>query len=80
MYHAKKRTAIALFVLSLILFAYEAALWVKPVSNARTETDKQNILGHRQPNEIPAVAGIVLLITAAVVASTPSHSRPQKHL
>jgi hypothetical protein len=79
MRHAKKRISIALFVLSLILFAYEATIWTKFTANARSETDKQNILGQRQPNEIPAIAGIVLLLTAAVVASTPSHSRPEKN-
>jgi hypothetical protein len=77
MRHAKKRISIALLVLSLFFFAYEAAIWVKSVSSARSETDKQNILGRHQPNEIPAIAGIVLLLTAAVVASTPNHSRPQ---
>jgi hypothetical protein len=77
MRHAKKRISIALLILSLFFFGYEAAIWVKSTANARTETDKQNILGHRQPNEIPAIAGIVLLLTAAVVASTPNHTRPQ---
>jgi hypothetical protein len=62
---------IALLVLSLILFGVEAGLWTKPTMHARSETDKANILGASQPNELPAIAGILLLVAAAVVASIP---------
>jgi hypothetical protein len=67
----KKRTTIALSVVSLILFAFEAGIWAKSTSHARSETDKQNILGRHQPTEIPAIAGAFLLIAAAIVGSTP---------
>jgi hypothetical protein len=67
----KKRNAIALLVISLILFAFEAGIWARSTIHARSETDKQNIQGHHQPNEIPAIAGAFLLIAAAVVAATP---------
>ncbi len=66
----KKRNAIALLVISLILFAFEAGIWARSTIHARSETDKQNIQSH-QPNEIPAIAGAFLLIAAAVVAATP---------
>jgi hypothetical protein len=74
----KKRNAIALLVISLILFAFEAGIWARSTSHARSETDKQNILGRHQPTEIPAIAGASLLIIAAVVASTPK-SRNRRH-
>jgi hypothetical protein len=67
----KKRIAIALLTISPILFAFEASIWVRSTMHARSETDKQNIMGHHQPNEIPAIAGAFLLIAAAVVAGTP---------
>jgi hypothetical protein len=52
----RKRNAIALLVISLVLFAFEAGIWARSTIHARTETDKQNILGHQQPNEIAAAA------------------------
>jgi hypothetical protein len=67
----KKRNAIALLVISLILFALEAGIWARSTSHARSETDKQNILGQHQPSEIPAIASGFLLVAAAIVASTP---------
>jgi hypothetical protein len=67
----KKRNTIALLVISMILFAFEAGIWARSTIHARSETDKQNILGRHQPNELPAIAGIFLLIAAAVVAATP---------
>jgi hypothetical protein len=74
----RKRNAIALLVISLILFAFEAGIWARSTLNAGSETDKQNILGHHQPTEIPAIAGTALLIIAAVVAATPQ-SRHRRH-
>jgi ABC-type phosphate transport system permease subunit len=74
----RKRNAIALLVISLVLFAFEAGIWARSTIHARTETDKQNILGHQQPNEIPAIAGTFLLIAAAAVAATPL-SRERRH-
>jgi hypothetical protein len=67
----KKRNAIALLVISLILFSFEAGIWARSTMHARSETDKQNILGHHQPTEIPAIAGMFLLIIAGIVAATP---------
>jgi hypothetical protein len=67
----RKRNAIASLVISLILFAFEGGIWARSTIHARSETDKQNIQAHHQPNEIPAIAGAFLLIAAAVVAATP---------
>ena len=60
----RKRNAIALLVVALILFAFEAGIWARSTIQARSETDKQNIQGHHRPNEIPPIAG------AAVQART----------
>jgi hypothetical protein len=68
----RKALSIATLVAALILFGIEIGLWVKNVGPAHTETDKQNIEGHHQPNEIPAIAGMCLLVTAAVIASIPT--------
>jgi len=67
----RKGISIALFVLSLALFACQAALWTHSIASARTETDKQNIEGHHPPPLFPALAGYILLIAAAVVVSIP---------
>jgi len=67
----RKRNVIGLLVISLILFAVEAGIWVRSTSHARSETDKQNILGQHAPSEIPAIAGIVLLTTAVIIGSIP---------
>jgi hypothetical protein len=74
----KKRNAIALLVISLILFSFEAGIWARSTKDARSETDKQNILGHHQPTEMPAITGTILLIMAAFVAATPQ-SRDRQH-
>jgi hypothetical protein len=71
----RKAFSIATLVAALILFAIEIGMWVKTVSPARTETDKQNIEGHNPPNEIPAIAGMCLLVAAAVIASIPTKIR-----
>jgi hypothetical protein len=71
----RKALSIATLVAALILFGIEIGLWVRNVAPAHTETDKQNIEGHHQPNEIPAIAGMCLLVTAAVIASIPTKAR-----
>jgi hypothetical protein len=68
----RKLLSIATLVAALVLFGLEIGMWVKTVSPAHTETDKQNIEGHHPPNEIPAIAGMCLLVTAAVIASIPT--------
>ena len=73
--HTRNENAIALLVLALLCYALQAGLWVRPTTQAHSETDKANILEQRQPNEIPAVMGTVLLIAAAVVASVPQSTR-----
>jgi hypothetical protein len=67
----RKRTAIALFILSLVLFVVQAVIWARSTSHARSETDKQNIIGVHQPDEIPGLAGMGLLVLAAVIVSIP---------
>lgn len=74
----KKRNAIVLLVISLILFTFEASIWARSTARARSETDKQNIFGRYQPTEIPAIAGALLLFAAMAVAATPQ-SRKRKH-
>jgi len=75
----RREISIGLFVLALIFFALEAGLWVRSISPAHNETDKQNIVGHRPPSEIPAVAGSILLIVAAVIVSIPPRPVTHKH-
>jgi hypothetical protein len=41
----RKRNAIALLVIALILFAFEGGIWARSTIHARSETDKQNIQG-----------------------------------
>lgn len=71
----RKAFAIATFVAALVLFGIEIGIWVKTVGPAHTETDKQNIEGHHRPNEVPAIAGMCLLVAAAVIASIPTKVR-----
>jgi len=71
----RKGISIAILVAGLILIGVEIGLWTKTIAPARTETDKQNIEGHHPPNEIPAIAGMCLLVTAAVIASIPTKIR-----
>jgi hypothetical protein len=67
----RKRNAIGLFLLGVILCAIQAAVWLRETAPARSETDKQNIEQHRPPSELAGVAGTLLLIAAGVVASIP---------
>jgi hypothetical protein len=69
--HHRKTIAIALLVISLILFAFQAGIWAKSEAHARTETDMQNIQSH-PPTEIPGLIGAFLLLAAAFVAAKPS--------
>ena len=74
----KKGIAIAVFVLSLILFAIQGALWVRSTAHAHSETDKQNIEVQHPPNEIPGIAATLILIAAAVIASVPPRATANK--
>jgi hypothetical protein len=74
----RKRTAIALFIASLVLFVAQAVIWGRSAPDARSETDKQNIVGHHQPDEIPGLAGMCLLVVAAVIVSIPLSSSSDK--
>jgi hypothetical protein len=74
----RKRTAIALFILSLVLFVAQAVIWARSAPHARSETDKQNVIGGHQPDEIPGVAGMCLLVLAAVIVSIPLSSSSDK--
>jgi hypothetical protein len=75
----RKRTAIGLFILSLVLFVVQAVIWARSTSHARSETDKQNIIGQHQPDEIPGLAGMGLLVLAAVIVSIPLSSGSDKN-
>ena len=74
----KKGIAIAVFVLSLFLFAVQGALWVRSTAHAHSETDKQNIEVQHPPNEIPGIAATLILIAAAVIASVPPRATANK--
>lgn len=71
--HRRKRNVIGLFVISVLLFAIQAGLWTHSLAPAHTETDKQNIEGHHPPTDLPILAGSLLLIVAAAIASIPPH-------
>ena len=73
----RKAISIATLVAALILFAIEIGLWTKTIAPAHTETDKQNIEERNPPNELPAIAGMCLLVAAAVIASIPTKVRHQ---
>jgi hypothetical protein len=75
----RKRTAISLFILALALFVVQALIWSRSAPHARSETDKQNIIGYRRPDEIPGVAGMCLLVAAAVIVSIPLSSASDKN-
>jgi hypothetical protein len=76
----RKRTAICLFIVALALFVAQAMIWARSAPHARSETDKQNVIGHDQPDEIPGVAGMCLLVLAAVIVSIPlSYSSDKNH-
>ena len=70
MRHAK-RNAIALFCVALILFLAQAGIWMKSTSQARSETDKQNMEGRHPANEFAGVVGTFALVLAGVLVSIP---------
>jgi len=74
----KKRNTIALLVVSLILFCVQAGVWAKANAHEPSETAKQNIIGHHQPNEMAGVAGMGLLFAAFVLASIPRREPARK--
>ncbi|MGB7730299.1 MAG: hypothetical protein WBL50_19880 [Candidatus Acidiferrum sp.] len=74
----RKRNAIAVFVVALLLFAVQAGLWVQSTNHARSETDKQNIEGHHPPNEMAGIAGMFLLVVAGAIAAIPSREMASK--
>ena len=74
----KKGIAIAVLVLSLLLFALQGLLWVRSTAHAHSESDKQNIEIQHPPNEIPGIAATLILIAAAVIASVPPRATAHK--
>ncbi len=75
----RKRPSVALLVLSLLLFGVQAGLWAHSTAHARTETDKQNLMGKNPPTEVPGAAGMLLLVAAAVIASRPLRALRARH-
>jgi cell division protein FtsX len=69
----KKRIAIILFMVSLVLFGLQAGIWARSSSHARSETDQQNIVIKHPPSEAAGIVALVLLLGAMVVAATPQH-------
>jgi hypothetical protein len=77
----RKRNAIAVFVMSLLLFAIQAGLWVRATRHTQSETDKQNREQQHPPSEIPGILGMTLLVAAGVIAGVPRRSiTPQPDL
>jgi hypothetical protein len=74
----KRGISMALFVVALILFAFQAALWARSESHARTETDEQNLVIQHPPNEMAGLAGLGLLLVAAIVAATAQHTKDRR--
>ncbi|MGB2634144.1 MAG: hypothetical protein WAM58_09420 [Candidatus Acidiferrum sp.] len=74
----RKRNAIAVFVVALLLYAVQAGLWVQSTSHARSETDKQNIEGHHRPNEMAGMAATLLLVVAGAIATIPTRAMASK--
>jgi hypothetical protein len=67
-----KRRAIVLIALALVLFGLQAGVWKRSIAHDHSETAKQNSESQHPPTEIPAVAGICLLLAAgAVVVMRP---------
>jgi hypothetical protein len=73
----RKRTAIALLVVALVLFVFQAEIWSRS-SHVRTETVEQNLVIQHPPSEMPGLVGLGLLVVAAIVAATPQHSKDQR--
>lgn len=74
----RKHKAIAVFVVSLVLFAIQAGLWIRSTDHARTETDKQNLEERHPPTEIAGVAGLFLLVVAGIIAAVPQGTAAPK--
>jgi hypothetical protein len=55
-------------------------LWVKSVSHARSETDKQNIEGHHPPNEMAGIAATFFLVAAGTIAAIPRREMAGRRL
>lgn len=68
---SKKRKAIVLTVVALVLCVLQAGIWVRAAEHVRTPTALQNKEGQHPSTDIPGVAGLCLLIAAVVVASLP---------
>jgi flagellar basal body-associated protein FliL len=68
---SKKRKAIILTVLALILCVLQAGIWVNSTSHTASQTDEANKENQHPPTEIPGVAGFCLLVAAGILASTP---------
>ena len=74
----RKRNAIAVFVVALLLYAVQAGLWGRSTSHARSETDKQNVEGHHPPNEMAGMAATFLLVVAGAIAAIPGREMVSK--
>jgi hypothetical protein len=75
----RKISIIGLFVVAVILLVVQGAIWRRTAASAHSETDKQNIEILHPPDERPGLAGITLLIVAAVLASIPLRAVASKH-
>ena len=56
-------------VLGLALCVLQGGIWLNSTAHARSETEKANRLSEHRPNEIPGIAGTLLLIAAGVLLS-----------
>jgi len=67
----KKRHAIALTVIALILCVVQAGIWIKSTYHVGSQTAEMDKESQHSPTEIPGVAGFSLLVLAGVLVSTP---------
>jgi uncharacterized protein len=72
----KRIVVISLFVLSLLFYAVQGAVWMRSTAHARSETDKQNMEQSHPPTYVPAIVASGLLVVAAALASIPLKPRP----
>ena len=77
--YVKKPVAVALLLMSLVLFAVQGAIWARSTAHTRSETDKQNVESRRPPSEVSGIAGVCLLIAAGVLASVPRRRTQNWH-
>jgi hypothetical protein len=68
----KARVAVAVIIISLLLFGAQALVWRHSTHRATSETQKIDLEAQQRPTETPGLAGLTLLVLAGVLLSFPS--------